>query len=258
MLLEKYANPSRKWRDRSRGKWNTVCTFRSWSLAADRCASFKEINGQVENEGETLSTLRWWFVAADGSPSFKDTSGQVENRRRNSFYFAMTICRRWWISVLQGHFGTGREQKEKQFLLCDDDLSPLMDLRPSRTLRDRSRTEGENVVLCDDDLLLLMDLRPSRTFRDRSRSEVEKVSTLWSLSAATDRSASFKQINRQVANRGRKCFVYYIYLLIDNAFRLYNLPVKTLKNFWELGLNFSLGGCLTFVSANPFICARTN
>ena len=96
-------------------------------------------------EVENVSTLPWWSVAADGSASFKDTSGQGENRRRNIFYFAMTICRRWRICVLQGHFGTDREQKEKLFLLCDDDLLPLMDLRPSRTFSDRSRTEGEIV-----------------------------------------------------------------------------------------------------------------
>ena len=73
-------------------------------------------------EGENVSTLRWWSVAADGSPSFKDTSGQVENRRRKCFYFAMMIRCRWWISVLQGHLGTGREAKEKLFVLSAGDL----------------------------------------------------------------------------------------------------------------------------------------
>ena len=108
-------SPSRKWRDKSRGKRKTV------------------------------STLRWWSVAADGSPSFKEIDGQVENGRRNFFYFAMMIRCCWWISVLQGHLGTGREPKEKLFLICDDDPLLLMDLRPSRTFRDRSRTEGETV-----------------------------------------------------------------------------------------------------------------
>ena len=108
-------SPSRKWRDKSRGKRKTVSTLRWWSVAADWCASFQEIHGQVENA------------------------------RRNCLYFAMMICCFWWISALQGHFGTGREPKEKLFLLCDDDLLPLMDLRPSRTFRDRSRTEGETV-----------------------------------------------------------------------------------------------------------------
>ena len=93
-------------------------------------------------EGEIVFTLRWWSVTADGSASFKDISWQVENRKKNCFYFAMMICCRWWICVLQGHFTTGRERKEKLFLLCDDDLLPLMDLRPSRALRDRSKTEG--------------------------------------------------------------------------------------------------------------------
>ena len=94
-------------------------------------------------EGENVSTLRWWTVANDGCSSFKEIDGQVENGRRKCFYFAMMICFCWWIPVLQGHFGTGRERKEKLFVLCDDDLLPLMDLRPSRKLMDRWRTEVE-------------------------------------------------------------------------------------------------------------------
>ena len=93
-------------------------------------------------EGEIVCTLRWSTVAADGSPSFKDTSGQVENRRRNCLYFAMMICCCWWISVLQGHFGTGWEPKEELFLLCDDYLLLQTDVRPSRTFRDRSRSNS--------------------------------------------------------------------------------------------------------------------
>ena len=96
-------------------------------------------------EGENLSTLQWWSVAATWAEFFKEIDGQVENRRRNCFYFAMMIRCCWWICVLQGHFGTGGEPKEKLFVLCDDDPLPLMDLRPSRTFRDRSRTEGETV-----------------------------------------------------------------------------------------------------------------
>ena len=97
-------------------------------------------------EGETVFTLRWWSVAADGSPSFKDIYGQVENRRRNCFYFAMMIrcCKQ--ISVLQGHLATGRERKEKMFLLCDHYLLPLIDVRPLNKLMDRSLTEGESVL----------------------------------------------------------------------------------------------------------------
>ena len=50
------------------------------------------------------------------------------------------ICCCWWISVLQRHLATGQEPKEKLFVLCDDDLLLLMDLRPSKTFSDRSRT----------------------------------------------------------------------------------------------------------------------
>ena len=102
----------------------------------------RTLRDRSRTEGGTVSTLRWWSVAADGSPSFKDTSGQVENRRRNCFYFAMMICCCWWISVLQGHFGTGREPKEELFLLCDDDLLLQTDVHPSRTFRDRSRSNS--------------------------------------------------------------------------------------------------------------------
>ena len=100
---------------------------------------------RCRREREIVSTLRWWSVAADGSPSFKDIYGQVENGRRNCLYFPMMICCRWWISVLQGHLGTCREPKEKLFLLCDDDPLLQTDVSPSRTFRDRSRTERENV-----------------------------------------------------------------------------------------------------------------
>ena len=49
------------------------------------------------------------------------------------------------ISVLQGHFGTGREPKEKLFLLCDDELLPLAYVRPLSKLMNKSRTEGSTV-----------------------------------------------------------------------------------------------------------------
>ena len=141
-------SPSRKWRDKSRGKRKTV------------------------------STLRWWTVAADWCESFKEIHGQVKNWRRHCLYFAMMIYCCWSISVLQGHLGTSREPKEKVFLLCDDDL------------------------------LLLMDLRPSRTFRYRSRTEGETVYTLWWWSVAATRAESFKEIDGEVENRKRKSFYF--------------------------------------------------
>ena len=101
--------------DRLRTERNTVSTFRRWSVAADRCASFKQIDGQVKKQ---------WT---------------------NFFYFAMMICCCWWISVLQGHLGTGQEPKEKIFLICNDDLFLQRDASPSRKLMDRSKTEGETV-----------------------------------------------------------------------------------------------------------------
>ena len=48
------------------------------------------------------------------------------------------------MCVLQGNLGTGREPKEKLFLLCDDNLLPLTDIRPLNKLMDSSKTEGEN------------------------------------------------------------------------------------------------------------------
>ena len=96
-------------------------------------------------EGETVYTLRWLSVAANRRESFKQIDGQVENWRKHSFYFAMMICCCWWISVLQGHLGTGRQPKKKLFILCDDELLALIDLRPVSELMDRWRTERETV-----------------------------------------------------------------------------------------------------------------
>ena len=98
------------------------------------------------SERENVSTLRWWSVAANRCQSFKQIDGQVEKRKRNCFYFAMMICCCWWISVLLGYLGTGRELKEKMFLLCDEYLLPLIDVRPLNKLMDRSLTEGESVL----------------------------------------------------------------------------------------------------------------
>ena len=96
-------------------------------------------------EGKTVYTLRWWSVAPNRCASFKEIDGQVENRRRKCFYFAMMICCCKQMRFLQGHLWTGREPKENLFLLCDDHLFLLKDLHPSRTFRDMSTTEGETV-----------------------------------------------------------------------------------------------------------------
>ena len=106
---------SRKWRDRSRAKRNTVYTFRWWTVASDRCASFKQIDGQIKN------------------------------RKRNCLYFAMMICCQWSIFVVQTNWCTDREPKEKIFILFHDDLLLQTDVSPSNKLMDRSRTERENV-----------------------------------------------------------------------------------------------------------------
>ena len=49
------------------------------------------------------------------------------------------------MSVLQGHLPTGGQLKEKMFIICDDELLPMIDVHPLKDLMDRSRTEGENV-----------------------------------------------------------------------------------------------------------------
>ena len=106
------------------GVWIGNCNVKVWKSTEHKLHKIWRSLKFQQNEhtpGETVCTLRWWSVAADGSPSFKDTSGQVENKRRNFLYFAMMMCCCWWISVLQGYLGTGREPKEKMFLLCDDD-----------------------------------------------------------------------------------------------------------------------------------------
>ena len=77
-------------------------------------------------EAEILSTLRWWSVPANRCASFNEIDGQVNNWRRKFFYFAMMICCCWWISVLQGHLLRGREPKETRFQDCGDQLLVLI------------------------------------------------------------------------------------------------------------------------------------
>ena len=96
-------------------------------------------------QGETVVTLQWWSVAATGAESFKQIDGQVENRRTKCFYFRMMICCCKQMWVLQGHLGTGRQPKEKIFILWADDLLLKIDASPSKKLIDRSRTEGDPV-----------------------------------------------------------------------------------------------------------------
>ena len=109
-------------------------------------------------QGESFSTLRWWSVAANRCESFKQIDGQVDNRTKNCFYFAMMI--RCWkkMRVLQRNWWTGREQNQKMFLLCDVELLPLIDVRPLRKLMDRSRTEEKLFLLCHDDPFLKTDV----------------------------------------------------------------------------------------------------
>ena len=175
MLLERDPNPWRKWRDRSRAKWENVSTLRSLTIANDRYVSFKQVYGQVEN------------------------------LRRNCLYFGMMI--RCWkqIPVLQGNWSTGREPKEKVFILCDDDLLLLIDVRPLSKLMDRSRAEGET------------------------------VSTLWWWSVAPDGSPSFKQIDGQLENRRRKCFYFAMMICCS-----WWMPVRQR----HLGTGQELGGAI--------------
>ena len=102
----------------------------------------RKLMDRSRTQGETGLTLRWWSVPADRCESFLQIDGQVKNSRRNCLYFVMMIRCCWSMWVLQTNWWTGEEPKEKLFILCDDDLLLLMDLRPSRTFTDRSRTEG--------------------------------------------------------------------------------------------------------------------
>ena len=86
----------------------------------------KKLMDMWRTERENVYTLRWWSVAANRCESFKQIDGQVENRSRNSFYFAMLICCCWRISVLQGHLLRGREPKETPFQDCGDQLLVLL------------------------------------------------------------------------------------------------------------------------------------
>ena len=140
-------------------KGDTVSTFRWWTVASDRCASFKQVNGQEpeekvlllcdddlsllmdlhpsrtfrdwsRTEGKTVSTLRWWSVATDRCGSFQQVDEQVENWKRHCFYFAMMICCCKQMPVLHTNWWTGREPKETLFLLFDDELLLQTELSP--------------------------------------------------------------------------------------------------------------------------------
>ena len=96
-------------------------------------------------EGDSVSTFRWSTVGAHRCASFKEIDGQLKNRRRKCFYFAMMIrcCKQ--MRVLQTNWWTVREPKGKIFLLCDDDPLLQTDASPSNKLMDRWRTNLENV-----------------------------------------------------------------------------------------------------------------
>ena len=49
------------------------------------------------------------------------------------------------MQILQGNGGIDPEGKQTLFLLSDDEVLPLIDVRPFRKLMDRARTEGGNV-----------------------------------------------------------------------------------------------------------------
>ena len=121
LLLLMDLGPSKTFMDRWRTEGESSSTLRWWTVAANKCESFKQVDGQVEKQrincfyfammicccyrspsrkmmdrwrtqGETVSTFRWWTVATDQCASFKEIYGQVANGRRNYFYFAMIIC----------------------------------------------------------------------------------------------------------------------------------------------------------------------
>ena len=131
-------------------------------------------------EGETVSTLQWWTVAADLFASFKEVDGQIGNRTRHCLYFAMMNCCCYRTRVLQGNGWTGLEPKKNMFLLCNEDLLLLPEQSASKKLMDKSRTQGETLQWWS--VAVLMDLRPSRIFKQRSKTEGATESTLgwWS------------------------------------------------------------------------------
>ena len=89
-------------------------------------------------KGENISTLRWWSVATDRCGSFQQVDGQVENRKRGCFYFAMMICWCKQMPVLHTNWWTGREPKETLFLLFDDELLLQTELSPLSKLNEFS------------------------------------------------------------------------------------------------------------------------
>ena len=154
-------------------------------------------------EVDSFSTFPQLSVATTRWKSFKVIHGEVENLRRLCFYFEMMICCCWWMCVLQRNRWTGREPKETFFfLLWDDDLLLQGHLGTGQEHKEKI------FILCDDEMLPLIDVRPSNKLMDRSRTEGENVSTLRWWSVAADGSPSFKVIDGQVKNRRRNCFYF--------------------------------------------------
>ena len=83
-------------------------------LETDASPSNKSMDRST-TEGETVSTLRWWSVPADRCASFKQIDGQVENGRRKCLYFGMMKCCCYQSRVLSANWWTGGEPKETFF-----------------------------------------------------------------------------------------------------------------------------------------------
>ena len=240
----------------------------SWGFAGKQMRALK---GNGEIDPQTKRNTLFLLSDDDRLPvidihPFSKLIWHVENWRRNCFYFAMMIhgCKQMWVlqtnwwtgqepkekmfllammkcclwsmCVLQTNWWRGREPKEKLFVLCDDDLLLLMDLRTSKTFRDKVENRRRKCLyFSDDDLLLLMDLRPSKTFTDRWRTEGETVSTLQWWTVATDRCASFKEVDGQVKNRSSDWFYFGLMICFGNQMPLRIHRSATMKRVVYMG-----------------------
>ena len=108
------------------------------------CTEFyplKKMLDRLITNSATVSTLWLWSVAGNRCGSFRQIDGQVNNGRSIYFCFVPMNCCCWSICILSANWWTDRELKEWLFLLCGDGIIFLIDLCPLSKLPDRSRTE---------------------------------------------------------------------------------------------------------------------
>ena len=215
-----HASPSRKWRNKSRGNTKSTgstlgwCNSCHWSICCPITGNWwtcEENNEKLFLLCDGYHSWHWWMCKSfkldwlDRSELFlqgavmiccslteisvlqgKLTGHWSRTQGDSCLYFAVIICCCKQMCVLQGQIdGQVENTKEKMFVLCDDEMLLLIDVRSFQgTFTDRSKTEGETVCTLRWPSVAA-DGSPSfkDKFRDRSRTQGDNVSSLrwWSV-----------------------------------------------------------------------------